>query len=109
MALLAGGLAPPLLAASLPTLSVLAFLAGLPIAPAVTGAYGLIDAVARRGTAAEAFAWIGTAVSVGIAAGTAAGGMLVESFGVDASFGFACAAAVAGAALVAAAPGLRGR
>ncbi len=32
-------------------------------------AYGLIDAVAKRGTAAEAFAWITTAVFGGFSTG----------------------------------------
>jgi MFS family permease len=104
--LLAAGLALPLLAGSMPAMTVLAFLAGLPIAPAVMAAYGLIDSVARRGTAAEAFAWISTAVSIGLAAGTAAGGVLIDSFGVRASFAFGCAAVLAGAILVAVGPGL---
>ena len=104
--LLVIGLALPLLATSLPTMSVLAFLAGLPIAPAVMAAYGLIDSVARRGTAAEAFAWISTAVSIGLAAGTAVGGVLIDAFGVSASFTFGCAAVLAGAILAAFSPGL---
>ena len=100
------GLALPLAATSLVTLSVLIFVAGLPIAPAVTAAYGIIDSAARRGTAAEAFAWIGTSVSIGLAAGTAAGGALVDVRGVDAAFVFACAAAAAGAAVAVVAPGV---
>ena len=48
--LLAFGLALPLLGWSLPSMSVLAFLAGLAIAPVVMSAYGLVDAVAARGT-----------------------------------------------------------
>jgi predicted MFS family arabinose efflux permease len=105
-ALLVLGLALPLLAGSLPVMSLLAFLAGLPIAPAITAAYGLIDSVARRGTAAEAFAWIGTAVGLGIAAGTAAGGALVDAYGVRGAFVLGCAGALAGAVLVAVGPGL---
>ena len=98
--LLVGGLALPLVAWSVPSMSVLAFVAGLPIAPAVMSAYGLIDAVARRGTAAEAFAWISTAVSIGVAAGTAVGGVLVDAFGVRAAFALGCGAVGLGAALV---------
>src|SRR5918995_745660 len=106
--LLVAGLALLLLAWSPPSLAVLAFAAGLPIAPAVTASYALIDAVARRGTAAEAFAWISTAVSAGVAAGTAAGGVLVDALGVRASFGFGCACVLAGAVVVALGPGLDG-
>ena len=104
--LLVGGVALPLLAVSLETMALLAFLAGLPIAPAVMAAYGLIDSVARRGTAAEAFAWISTAVGLGLAAGTAAGGALIDEFGVRAAFAFGCAAVALGAILALLGPGL---
>jgi MFS family permease len=103
---LAFGLALPLLGWSLPSMSVLAFVAGLPIAPVVMSAYGLVDAVATRGTAAEAFAWITTAVFAGFSVGTALGGTLIDAFGVKASFGLGTASLVAGAILVWLGPGL---
>jgi MFS family permease len=103
---LAIGLALPLLGWSLPSMSVLAFIAGLPIAPVVMSAYGLVDAVATRGTAAEAFAWITTAVFAGFSVGTALGGTLIDAFGVKASFGLGTASLVAGAILVWLGPGL---
>jgi MFS family permease len=103
---LVAGMALPLLGWSLPSMAVLAFLAGLPIAPVVMAAYGLIDAVAARGTAAEAFAWISTAVFVGFSVGTAVGGVLIDAVGVRASFGLGTAAVAAGALIVAAGPGL---
>jgi MFS family permease len=106
-ALLAVGLALPLLGWSLSSMAVLAFVAGLPIAPAVMAAYGLVDAVARRGTAAEAFAWISTAVSIGVAAGTAVGGALVDAYGVRAAFGLGIGAACLAALLAAGGPGLQ--
>jgi len=105
-ALLALGLAVPLLGSSLSSMAVLAFLAGLPIAPVVMSAYGLVDAVATRGTAAEAFSWITTAVFAGFSVGMALGGTLIEAAGVKASFGLGAAAAVLGALLVAFGPGL---
>jgi MFS family permease len=104
--LLALGLALPLIGWSLPSMAVLAFLAGLPIAPVVMSAYGLIDAVAARGTAAEAFAWISTAVFAGFSVGMALGGTLIDTYGVKASFVLATAAACLGALLVAVGPGL---
>ena len=61
------------LAVSLPTLCVLAFVAGLPIAPTVGALYSLIDRSARTGTA-EAFALVRHCVSVGIATGFAGAG-----------------------------------
>ena len=88
------------LAFSLPSLYVIAFLAGLPIAPTVAAIYSLIDSSARSGTAAEAFAWFGTAVSVGLASGTAFAGWLVDERGVRWAFGVG-AAIVLGGALVA--------
>ena len=105
-AMLVAGMGLLVAAWSLPALALLAFLAGLPIAPAVTAMYGLIDAVAKRGTAAEAFAWISTAVSAGVAAGTSVGGVLVDAVGVRASFGFGCGCVLAGAIVVALGPGL---
>lgn len=105
-ALLAIGLAPLVLAPSLAALSVLAFVAGLPIAPAFASSYGLMDRVSRKGTEAEAFAWIGTAVSAGIALGAALGGALVDLYGVDAAFALGCGGAAVGAVIAAIGPGL---
>ena len=87
------------LAVSLPTLYVLAFVAGLPIAPTIGALYTLIDRSARTGTAAEAFAWFGTAVSIGIATGSATAGVLVDERGVRAAFGLGAAIAFGGALL----------
>ena len=87
------------LAVSLPTLYALAFVAGLPIAPTIGALYTLIDRSARTGTAAEAFAWFGTAVSIGIATGSATAGVLVDERGVRAAFGVGAAVAFLGALL----------
>ena len=100
------GLALPLLGWSLPSMAVLAFVAGLAIAPVVMSAYGLVDAVAARGTAAESFSWITTAVFAGFSAGMALGGSLIDAYGTKASFVLATAAAGLGAVLVAVGPGL---
>ncbi len=104
--LLAFGLALPLIGWSLPSMAVLAFLAGLAIAPVVMSAYGLVDAVAARGTSTEAFSWITTAVFAGFSVGMALGGILIDAYGTKASFVLAVAAASAGAVLVALGPGL---
>ena len=85
------------LAFSIPSLCVLAFVAGLPIAPTIGVAYTLIDRSARTGTVAEAFAWFGTAISVGIAAGTAGAGALVDERGVRWAFGVGALIAFLGA------------
>ncbi len=104
--LLAFGLALPLLGWSLPSMAVLAFLAGLAIAPVVMSAYGLVDAVAARGTAAEAFSWITTAVFAGFSVGMALGGTLIDAYGAKSSFVLGTASAALGAVLVAVGPGL---
>ncbi len=85
------------LAVSIPTLCLLAFVAGLPIAPTIGALYSLIDRSARAGTAAEAFAWFGTAVSIGIAAGSVLAGVLVDERGVRAAFAAGAAVAFCGA------------
>jgi MFS family permease len=94
-ALLAGGLALPLAAGSVASLALLMFLAGIPIAPLIASAYGVIAAIAAEGAFAESFAWLSTAVTTGVAAGTMAGGWLVDASGTDAAFllglGAACA------------------
>jgi MFS family permease len=96
---LAAALLGLLLAVSIPTLCLLAFVAGLPIAPTIGALYALIDRSARAGTAAEAFAWFGTAVSVGVAGGAALAGVLVDERGVRAAFAAGAAIAFAGACL----------
>jgi MFS family permease len=104
--LLTLGLALPLLGWSLPSMGVLAFLAGLAIAPVVMSAYGLVDAVAARGTAAEAFSWITTAVFAGFSVGMALGGTLIDAYGAKSSFVLGTASAALGAVFVAVGPGL---
>lgn len=71
---------------SIAGLCLAAVLAGLPIAPGVAAAYGLIDRLAPSGTVAEAFAWFGTAVTMGIACGSSLGGWIVDAHGVRWSF-----------------------
>jgi MFS family permease len=104
--LLTLGLALPLLGWSLPSMAALAFFAGLAIAPVVMSAYGLVDAVAARGTAAEAFSWITTAVFAGFSVGMALGGTLIDAYGAKSSFVLGTASAALGAVFVAVGPGL---
>ena len=76
-------------------------LAGAAIAPAYATVYTMVEHVTPAATVTEAFAWLATAVSVGAAAGAAAGGAIAEQAGPTAAFALAgCAGAVA--ALVAA-------
>ncbi|RDI74535.1 hypothetical protein Gocc_1424 [Gaiella occulta] len=101
-AVLVAALVLPLLAGSLATLTALFFVAGVPIAPIVGSAYGLIGRVAAPGSVAEAFAWFGTAVSTGFAGGSVAGGWLVDQHGWRSSVLLGVGFAGAGAAFLAA-------
>ncbi len=76
---LTGAMALPLAAGSVSTMAMLLFLAGLPIAPVVAAMYAQIGRVAAAGSIAEAFSWFGTAVSIGIAGGSVAGGWLIDT------------------------------
>lgn len=80
--LLALALTLPLAGWSIPSMCVLAFLAGIPTAPTVAAVYSLVDRVAPRWAIAEAFSWFGTAVSLGLATGTALGGAVTDAAGI---------------------------
>ena len=85
---------------SIPTMCIIAFLAGLPIAPTVAPLYGLVDRVAPSWAIAESFAWFGTSISIGLAAGFAVGGALVDGPGIRWSLAVAPAVALLGAGFV---------
>ncbi|SEP52911.1 MFS transporter [Amycolatopsis saalfeldensis] len=86
------------LPSSLWALAVLMLLAGAMITPQSTTHSATIEIVAPRGTAAEAFGWVLTAVTLGLAAGQSVSGYLVEHAGTSAAF---LAAGVAGLLLAA--------
>jgi MFS family permease len=59
-------------------LAVLLLVAGATIAPTFVCANGMLDDLAPPGTLTEAFTWTSTGIAVGIAAGSALAGALVE-------------------------------
>lgn len=84
---LAAAHVPLVLAAKSLTLAVLLVLAGFTIAPTMALQAGLMGEVAPAGATTEAFTWLSTVGYLGLAAGAAVGGYLVESpGGVDAAF-----------------------
>ena len=89
----------PLLAGSMPQMVVIMLIAGLPIAPSVAIAYNLIERAAVAGTQAEVFGWLSTAVTSGIAVGTAAGGSLIAHTGVHAALMLGICGAAVGCAV----------
>lgn len=73
---------------------------GTLITPQATTHSAAIEQVAPAGTATEAFGWVVTAVTVGLAVGQFLSGQLVETRGTGAAFVAAAAAGLAIAALV---------
>ncbi|WP_329068738.1 MFS transporter [Amycolatopsis sp. NBC_01480] len=93
------------LPSSLWALAILMLLAGAMITPQSTTHSAAIELVAPRGTAAEAFGWVLTAVTLGLAAGQSVSGYLVEHAGTSAAF---LAAGVAGVVMAVVVWTLRG-
>ncbi|CAM3056218.1 MFS transporter [Saccharomonospora xinjiangensis] len=79
-------------------LGVAMLLAGALITPQSTSHSMTIELVAPKGTAAEAFGWVLTAITLGLAAGQSASGFLVERGGPPVAFlvAGACALVLAG-------------
>jgi MFS family permease len=78
-------------------LATLAFVAGLLIAPALTALSLLVTQYAPARYATEAFTWMSTCIVIGVGAGMAVGGQLVEAVGPWATFASAGAAGVVAA------------
>ena len=75
----------------------LAFVAGLLIAPALTALSLLVTQYAPTRYDTEAFTWMSTCIVIGVGAGMAVGGQLVESVGPWAAFASAGAAGIVAA------------
>jgi predicted MFS family arabinose efflux permease len=89
-AVMAAGYLPLLLQPAPPVMLVLAAVCGLSLPPLLTDTFLSVDRTAPAGTAAEAFAWVATAFSVGSAAGSALTGSFVDATG-SPTIGFAVA------------------
>jgi predicted MFS family arabinose efflux permease len=75
-------------------------IAGLTVAAISTVSFGLLDIVAPPGTDTEASAWVLTAYQLGLAAGTAAGGLIVDGPGTRVAFAIAAGCAALSAAVL---------
>lgn len=82
---LAACVALPVLAGSNLAYTALMFAAGLAFSPTIITSSHVLDRVAARGTATEAFAWILTAYMAGAAVGAQVAGLLAEGPGVRAA------------------------
>jgi MFS family permease len=77
-------------------LAVVIFFSGLCISPTFITGYGLIDQQASAGRRTEGMAWLSSAIAVGVAAGSAIAGQIIDEAGARWAYVFAaCCGAVA--------------
>jgi MFS family permease len=88
----------------LAALAAVIFVAGLTISPTLIAAFSLVERQARPGRRTEGMAWVSSAASVGIAAGSAFAGQVVDAGG--ARWGYGLAAGWGGLALACCLAGL---
>ncbi|HTE60635.1 MAG TPA: MFS transporter [Solirubrobacteraceae bacterium] len=88
-------------AGNLVVLGGLLLLAGVSIAPSFASAFGLTDGLAPPGALTEAFAWLGSGIAGGLAAGSALGGWAAEYHGADAALLVAGLAGLTAVAVIA--------
>jgi predicted MFS family arabinose efflux permease len=93
-------LAALFIATSPATMALLVIVAGLPIAPLIASRNQLVERVAPRGTATEAFTWPLTALVAGVSLGAAVSGSLVEEHSWATAVLVAVAVSAGGAALL---------
>lgn len=88
-------------ATGLVALALLLPAAGLAIAPTFACTFALVEDLAPAGTLTEAYTWLSSGITAGIAVGAALAGGLAEHQSPSAAFALAAGAAAAGAALAA--------
>jgi len=89
----------------LAVLAVVIFCSGLAISPTFITGFSLIEQQAPAGRRTEAMAWLTSAISVGVAAGSAVAGQVIDAAG--ARWGYAFAAGCGAAAVTSCLLGLR--
>jgi predicted MFS family arabinose efflux permease len=89
---------PPLLVGSMPLLALALFVAGTTVAPTMVAAMGLVERLVPRGQLTEGITWTSTGMAVGVAAGAALAGRVIDAHGASAAFAVPATAAVAAAA-----------
>jgi MFS family permease len=111
LATLAVGSLPALAAMTLWQLAPAALLIGVSIAPTLIASSGLVARVVPASSRTEGFTWQSTGINVGVAAGAALGGLLIDTFSVRVAFvvgpvaaGLGALVAFAGAKLLAPRP-----
>jgi MFS family permease len=89
----------PLLAGNLVFLALALFVSGTTIAPTMVTAMGLVEQLVPRGRLTEGITWTSTGLAVGVAAGAALAGRLIDARGASAAFAVPAVAAAAAAAV----------
>ena len=82
---------------NLVTLTCGIYICGLTIAPTLIAGFSLLEAQAKPGRRTEAMAWLSSGIGVGLAAGAAAVGFIIDAHGPRAGYMFAGACGVASA------------
>jgi predicted MFS family arabinose efflux permease len=98
--LLPASIAVLLVAGSPLTMALLVVVTGAPVAPLIASRNQLVERVAPRGTATEAFTWPLTALVAGVSLGAAVGGALVEAHSWTSAVAVSAVVAAAGALLL---------
>lgn len=96
-ALMALGFVPAIAAPSVAALAPLMVVAGLAIAPMATLLYTLLGELAPEGMVTESFTWLNTAFPIGIGAGAAVCGLVVDGAGARWGIALACTGPALGA------------
>jgi MFS family permease len=82
---------------NLVTLTCGIYLCGLTIAPTLIAGFSLLEAQAKPGRRTEAMAWLSSGIGVGLAAGAAAVGFIIDGHGPRVGYVFAAACGAASA------------
>ncbi len=85
---------PALAVSSVPWLMVVAFFAGMSIAPTLISLFSVTERLVPPRLLTEGLTWVTAGLSVGFAIGSAAGGAIVDAQGTRMAFGFAWAGGV---------------
>jgi MFS family permease len=81
---------------NLPALDGACLIAGLSIAPTIIAGYAILERQAQPHRRTEAMAWLGSAISVGVASGSAITGHLLDAYGAKAGYIFGASCGVVG-------------
>lgn len=91
-AALAAAVLPLALVGSIPLLLMAIFVAGFAIAPTLITGFSMVEAEVPAGRLTEGLAWVSTALTVGVAAGAAVAGPVIDRVGASEGYlvGFGC-------------------